>query len=305
MVSVVMITYGHEKFIGQAIQGILIQKCDFEIELIIANDCSPDNTDQAIKQIFKSHPNSHLINYTKHIENKGMMANFIWTLQQAKGKYIAVCEGDDYWTDPLKLQKQVDFLEMNDRYNLCGHNICEQKEGVISPISNKRVDYLFDDFASSGSCSGIYTCSMLFRNKQSILKVILAEWTLKLDGGDHLVLLLATLDGSKVRKLDEIMGVYRIHDGGIWSSSSEEKKVKDAIITNRNYIDNLSLTKIQKNQVRYGLTPRIRQYYFSKINNRYFRKIVSWFLKFIFITGPGPISSRIIEFFSNRILSRI
>lgn len=305
MVSVVMITYGHDQFISQAIQGVLMQKCDFEIELIIANDCSPDNSDAVVKQIYKSHPKSHLINYTNHTENKGMMVNFIWALQQAKGKYIAVCEGDDYWTDSFKLQKQVDFLEMNDQFSLCGHNISECNEDVISSISNNKVDYLFNDFASSGSCSGIYTCSMLFRNTQSILRVIFAEWTLKLDGGDYLVLLLATLDGSKVRNLQDYMGTYRIHNGGIWSSSSVEKKVKDAIISNRLYIENLDLSKIQKYHVRYGLAPRIRQYYYAKIKNRYIRKTVSWLLKIILIMGPGSFSNRIIDFFSNRIISRI
>jgi glycosyltransferase involved in cell wall biosynthesis len=110
-VSVIMITYKHEQFIAKAIEGVLMQKCDFEVELIIADDCSPDKTEEKVFQIIKNHPKNSWIKYTKHKTNKGMISNFNWALNQCKGKYIAMCEGDDYWTDPLKLQKQVDFLE--------------------------------------------------------------------------------------------------------------------------------------------------------------------------------------------------
>jgi glycosyltransferase involved in cell wall biosynthesis len=122
-VSVVMITYGHEKFIAEAINGVLMQECEFDVELIISNDCSPDNTDEVVRKIIQNHPDANLIKYTKHNENKGMMPNFIWALQQAQGKYIALCEGDDYWIDPLKLQKQVDFLEANEDYVLIHSDI--------------------------------------------------------------------------------------------------------------------------------------------------------------------------------------
>ena len=119
MVSVIMITYGHEQFIKQAIEGVLMQQCDFEVELIIANDCSPDNTDSVVNQIIENHPNSNWIRYTRHTSNKGMTPNFVWALKQVNAKYIALCEGDDYWTDPLKLKKQVDFLEANSKYSMC------------------------------------------------------------------------------------------------------------------------------------------------------------------------------------------
>lgn len=119
LVSVVMITYGHEKYIRQAIEGVLMQQGDFDLELVIANDCSPDNTDAVVQDVLSHHSNAHWIRYVRHEKNIGMMPNFIFALQQAKGKYIALCEGDDYWTDPCKLQKQVDFLEANPDYSIC------------------------------------------------------------------------------------------------------------------------------------------------------------------------------------------
>lgn len=122
-VSVVTITYGHEKYITETLDGVLMQQYDGPVELIIANDNSPDATDEVVKKYFLENPapSNFEIKYTKHETNKGMMPNFIWALEQATGKYIALCEGDDYWTDPLKLQKQVDFLENNTEYNICGH----------------------------------------------------------------------------------------------------------------------------------------------------------------------------------------
>lgn len=120
-VSVVTITYAHEKYIEDTLRGVLMQQYDGPIEFIIANDNSPDQTDEVVKKFFDTHPipENIEIKYTCHQENKGMMPNFIWALEQATGEYIALCEGDDYWTDPLKLQKQVDFLEANNQYMLC------------------------------------------------------------------------------------------------------------------------------------------------------------------------------------------
>ena len=110
-VSVCMITYGHEAFIEEAIKGVLMQETEFEFELIISNDCSLDATDSIIKKIIDTHPKGAIINYTSHEKNIGMMPNFIYALQRCRGKYVAVCEGDDYWTAPLKLHRQVAILE--------------------------------------------------------------------------------------------------------------------------------------------------------------------------------------------------
>lgn len=123
MLSVVMITYNHEEYIKEAIESVLMQECDYEVELIIADDKSPDNTESVVLDIIKNHKNGHWIKYTKHKTNKGMMPNFVWALEQCKGKCVALCEGDDYWIDPLKLQKQVEFLEENEGYSTSAHDV--------------------------------------------------------------------------------------------------------------------------------------------------------------------------------------
>ncbi len=131
IVSVAMITYGHENYIRQAIEGVLMQECNFEVELILCNDCSPDKTNDIIQDILKSNAKSDRIKYFNHKKNIGMMPNFIFSLQKCSGKYIALCDGDDYWTDPFKLQKQVDFLENNPDFVLCGtYNDILRKNGL-------------------------------------------------------------------------------------------------------------------------------------------------------------------------------
>lgn len=121
MVSVDMITYGHEKYIRQAIEGVLMQQTNFEVEIIIADDCSPDRTKDIVEDIINNHPRGNIIKYFRHNKNLGMQANGMFAVQQCTGKYIALCEGDDYWTDPLKLQKQVDVLEQHLNINICSH----------------------------------------------------------------------------------------------------------------------------------------------------------------------------------------
>jgi glycosyltransferase involved in cell wall biosynthesis len=117
MVSVGMITYNHEQYIAQAIEGVLMQKTNFNYELVIGEDCSIDDTAKIILEYTTKHP--VIIVPLCSYKNRGMIPNFLITLEKCKGKYFSFCEGDDYWTDPYKLQKQVDFLEANNEYGLC------------------------------------------------------------------------------------------------------------------------------------------------------------------------------------------
>ena len=92
-VSIVMITYGHAAYIKEAIKGVLIQECKFNIELIIADDNSPDNTEEVVKKFLKEHPRKHWVRYTKHSENKNMFGNSQWSFDQARGKYVEYVKG--------------------------------------------------------------------------------------------------------------------------------------------------------------------------------------------------------------------
>jgi glycosyltransferase involved in cell wall biosynthesis len=119
-VSVCVITYNHEKFIEEALDSVIMQSTDFDIEIIIGDDSSTDNTTSICERYAKKHNNIHHIDRKKNI---GMNANWMDTIRSAKGKYIALLEGDDYWLSINKLQKQVDFLENHKRFVLCSHEI--------------------------------------------------------------------------------------------------------------------------------------------------------------------------------------
>ena len=116
LLSVCLITYNHENYIRQAIEGVLMQKVNFNWELIIAEDCSTDKTRDIILEYKKKHPD--FIKLILQEKNVGPAKNWMDLITKPNSKYIAYFEGDDYWTDPLKLQKQVDFLEANPDYGL-------------------------------------------------------------------------------------------------------------------------------------------------------------------------------------------
>ena len=118
MVSVVTITYNHESFIEQTIEGVLAQKCNFPIELIIGEDKSTDKTLDICLRYQRKHP--EIIRVVTWHENVGVNANSFRVLGRARGKYIALCEGDDYWIDSAKLSKQVALMEQFASVTLCG-----------------------------------------------------------------------------------------------------------------------------------------------------------------------------------------
>ena len=237
-VSVIMITYGQEKYISDAINGVLSQKCNFEVELILANDCSPDNTDTEINKILNNNPNANWVKYTRHSVNKGMQNNFIWASEQCTGKYIAMCEGDDYWTDPLKLQKQVDFLETNSDYVLCFHkvNILKQNGRIVPDFVTKLPnDYqLKEVFFKKGNY--IHTVSVMYRN----FLIDFPELYRYTPEGDFLLYLMLTKFG-KLGYLEDVMAVYRYNIGII--SKSKDKYFRNILIVNM-----IALTMVEKEE---------------------------------------------------------
>lgn len=164
-VSVLVLAYNHEKYIKQAVDSVLNQKTNFDYEIIVGDDASTDSTPIILGEYERAYGRLHIICRKQNI---GGSANFVDLLKRAKGEYIASCEGDDYWTDSRKLQKQIDFLDNNLDYIGCTHYISSVDEnGVIcqkqklSWVKDKPV-YSFKDF------KGIYLpghpVSLVYRN---------------------------------------------------------------------------------------------------------------------------------------------
>ena len=229
IVSVCMITYNHEDFISEAIEGVLMQKTDFPIELIIGEDCSTDNTRKIVVEYANKYPN--IIRLLLPDNNLGMMKNFVETLDAANGKYIALCEGDDYWTDPYKLQKQVDFLEMNEGYAACFHNasLVDANCCLIDVFHKKQIQEKHD-FLSIVQGWFVPTASLVFRSKKSIyqtMNTILSNY--EIISGDRLLLALIGNEGF-IHYFEETMCAYRKHAGGISSWGNVEKIFKSNIV---------------------------------------------------------------------------
>lgn len=212
MVSVCMITYNHEKYISQAIEGVLMQKTTFPIELIIGEDCSQDSTRNICLDYQARYPG--IIKVLPTEGNKGILKNFSSTLLACSGKYIAICEGDDYWTDPDKLQVQRDYMEKNPEIVLCFHNATIRKESEKSEkifLNKVKPFYSGSEILKKWT---IPTASTLFKN------VLPKELPAFMYNGTHgdlpLFLLLSTY--GKISCINKNMSVYRVIDGGATQS---------------------------------------------------------------------------------------
>lgn len=225
-ISVVTITYGHEQYITQMIDSILMQDYLGEIEFIIANDNSPDNTDEVVTNCFSQReiPQNTSVKYTNHKINKGTISNFSWAIAQATGKYIALCEGDDYFIDQLKLQKQVDFLEANPDYSLCftARSNIDNKGNFISEARfGQQEKWSAEDVLDGGFIAGLQT--IVSKNLSKEFNEFCAQFPYR-TGADRLYTYFYGTRG-KLKYIDELTAVYRIHEGGIWSQLNDKQKL--------------------------------------------------------------------------------
>jgi glycosyltransferase involved in cell wall biosynthesis len=234
MITVCCLTYNHEEYIQTTLLGILNQIANFNIEILIFDDASNDLTYNIISEIMNTHENGKIISYYKNEINLGPYLNFQNALKNCKKKYIAFCEGDDYWTDPFKLQKQVDFLEKNNDFNLCYHDvlILNEKDVFSKDFINKTNKHITTKYDLAVWGNYIHTCSVVVRNNN-----ILEESNTEISLCDYISYMEFVNEG-KIKKIDECMSVYRYGDG-IWSSSSNRKKQK-FIIDNINIIKKIT-----------------------------------------------------------------
>lgn len=219
MVSICCLTYNHEKYIAQAVEGFIMQETNFAFEIIIGEDCSKDGTRKILEEYVSRYPDK--IKLITSAYNVGASNNGVRVFKAARGKYIAVCDGDDYWTDPLKLQKQVDFLERNEKFVMCGHyskKITENNEIHYINFNPKPLVYSFSDVMAEKN-TNTSTLTILFRNSVEIGKMFTSDWFLKCHAPDKFIKLYTTfVSGKYIYVLPETMSCYRMHTGGVWSS---------------------------------------------------------------------------------------
>jgi glycosyltransferase involved in cell wall biosynthesis len=259
-VSVAIITYNHGPYIRQCLEGVLMQKTNFPIEVIIGEDCSTDDTRAIIKEFEAAYPT--IIKPIYHLKNVGAARNaYEFCYPKLTGKYIAICEGDDYWTDPYKLQKQVDFLEQHPECVLCFHRINrvnEHDEIFQREPENDQVKlYTLDNILKTY----IPTMSAVFRN---LIGEIPKEM-FKVRGADTFLFSMLTKDGFAA-DLGFIGAHYRKHPGGVHSSLNILKQFLHSLQTRKVMKHSSCFDKDQKKVIKKEILRRKTLYikYFLK-----------------------------------------
>ena len=233
MVTIRCIAYNHERFIRQCLEGFVMQKTNFRFEAIVHDDASTDGTATIIREYAEKYPN--IIKPILQTENQYSQGKKIGAIMEhlfPQGKYIAECEGDDYWTDPEKLQRQVDFLEAHPDYStVCnrtklyseyrqqyiGENCCYDKSQTIDVRDIILKGGLF-----------ISTCSLLYR--KSILPTTLPGYWERCHVGDYPLQIHAAMQG-KVYYFHDAMSVYRVENTASWVGRRESISIDKLIAT--------------------------------------------------------------------------
>ncbi|WP_081210040.1 glycosyltransferase [Salegentibacter sediminis] len=236
LVSVCVQTYQHANFIKECLDSILMQKTNFEFEILLGEDASTDGTREICLEYAENFPNKIRLYLHRRENNIGIGGSptgrfiLMTNLFSARGEYIALCEGDDYWTDPYKLQKQIDFLEANPEYVACFTNAT-----ILNETSNITKDFIklkeektfkINEIIKKGG--GFFpTPTLAFRN---IIKEY-PKFIFEVKSGDRALSLLLG-DKGKFFFLNINSAVYRIHAQGIFSRNLFDKRKRNEINSN-------------------------------------------------------------------------
>ena len=224
MVSVICMTYNHGPYIRNALDGFVSQKTSFMYEVIVHDDASTDNTAEIIREYEKKYP--HIIKPIYQTENqysKGVNASQVFIHPLVRGKYIALCEGDDYWTDSLKLQKQVDVMEQHPEVDICAHTVSmidsksKKKVGEIKPTN--KVGILSLSMVIEGGGAFVSTNSLLYRRELMDSPPYFREKCPL----DYALQIQGAMRGGMLYLTDN-MAVYRVAVPGSWTDRVSNSK---------------------------------------------------------------------------------
>lgn len=221
LVSIMVITYNHEKYIAQALESILMQETEYDYVINVIEDCSTDKTQEVIMRYVERYPDKVKPYFNKkNLGNKITQKNFYQGYFRLTGDYMALLEGDDYWTSPHKLQKQISFLEANPEFVACSHNVIKiYEDGSKEPHrfhywTNQRDVHTIEDLILLRSY--FHTTTLMFRNvfKGKPPLHFRNKWSCEI------FITIAHAQYGNIRYFDEDMSVYRAHGGGVFSTMS-------------------------------------------------------------------------------------
>lgn len=244
VVSICSITYNHEKYISEAIDSFLMQETDFPFEVVIDDDCSTDNTAICIKEYIDKFPN--IIKANLRNKNVGMMDNFFENIQRARGEYIAFCEGDDYWTEPKKLQIQIDLMKKYPELKMSFHPAYELKDsrrtGIVLSEYGENNKFFTTSEVIQGEGHFSPTASLII--KRDVISD-LPDFCYESPIGDYMIQIFASLSAGALY-IGTPMSIYRRGHEGSFSSidrnMSTEQYITDEVRARLTTIDFLENT---------------------------------------------------------------
>jgi glycosyltransferase involved in cell wall biosynthesis len=224
-VSVILLTYNHERFLTQAIESVLAQRTRTPFELLISEDCSTDRSREIIDEFAARHPDRIPVFLSEH--NLKSNESTLRALRAARGRYLAFVDGDDYWTSNDKLQRQVDFLDMHGQCAMCFHNAIVVRDDGSTLKREVTATNLPTITELPNLLRGNYIagCSAMIR--RDVLQDIPA-WYEHVNFGDWPLYVFAAQRGS-IGFLPEAMGAYRVHEGGAWSFATRDRQIQGLI----------------------------------------------------------------------------
>ena len=234
--SVIFITYNHAKYVEKALMSVVSQKADFPFEVVVGDDCSTDGTQEILKRIASEHPEVKL---NLRSENTGgrPTLNVYETTKKCTGQYLAYLEGDDFWTDDRKLQKQVEFLENHPEYMGCTHSmkmVDENDDDITDPdvlsigaLYDWSGDFTYEDYCYSGKWPGHYAsvvCRNIYKDEKYDYTILYRAS----DFTDDALINLFILMQGKIYRMDEVMSVWRYvrkAGAGNWNSIAMKRNI--------------------------------------------------------------------------------
>lgn len=253
MVSVAMITYNHGQYLKQALDSVLMQKIKFRFEIVIADDCSSDNTQEIIREYAEKYP--EIINPILRTKNIGATRNSIDVKCRCKGKYIILLEGDDFYISDQKLQKQYDFLEEHEEFIACGHPIeivDKQGQHLIYTLSDLKLNMAMGQWHYERyGTDMLHPNSIMYRNFFKGNREKYEELYTSNSMSVHSTILLLLLERSDIYVMDEYMSVWRMvkEEGAQNYTSMSTYKILDVYIEKLKqfyYLKNYFAKKLKK-----------------------------------------------------------
>ena len=252
-VSVILLTYNHERFLVQAIESVLAQRTRAPFELLISEDCSTDRSREIIDRFVTRHPDRLRVFLSERNLNSNECT--LRALRAGHGRYVAFLDGDDYWTSNDKLQRQVDFLDGHQQCSMCFHKaIVIRDDGGAAPreftaTTLPTITQLPDLLRGNY----IVGCTAMIR--RDVLQDIPA-WYEHAPYGDWPLYVFAAQRGS-IGFLPEAMSVYRLHDEGVWSSAPRDRQIQGNVQFYNSILAHLGPS------FRPQILPRLARHYFE------------------------------------------